>query len=98
MPVQAAICLASLVGSADNRLRVSNTSMTFQRTLALVIVLLICAPHRNTAAAQAGDFGFRFESGTCWTERLDTFGGVFTQDLGGSPPRTVTAQMSLTDA
>lgn len=31
-------------------------------------------------------------------ERLDTFDGVFTKDLGGSPSRTVTAQISLTDA
>src|ERR1700733_2128572 len=77
---------------------VSNSSLTIRRTLLVMIVLLIYAPYRHTAAAQGTDFGFRFESGMCWTDRLDTFSGVFTQNLGGLPPRTVTAQISLTDA
>jgi hypothetical protein len=72
------------------------TSVTFQRVLAIVIVLLLYAPTSNIAAAQASDFGFRFEFGPCspWvTERLDTFNGVFTANLGDEPVR-----MSLTDA
>ena len=72
--------------------------MTFHRTLPLVVVLLFYAPKANTAAAQAGDFGFRFEVGTCLTERLDTFDGVFVKNLGGEPARSVTAHISLTDA
>ena len=63
-----------------------------------MIVLLLCAPNGNNVAAQAGDFGFRFEVGDCLTERLDTFNGVFTKNLGGEPARTVTAQIVLTDA
>jgi hypothetical protein len=72
--------------------------VTFQRTLAVVIVLLLYTPTGNTVAAQASDFGFRFEFGPCspWvTERLDTFNGVFTANLGA---QTATAPMSLTDA
>jgi hypothetical protein len=72
--------------------------VTFQRLLAIVIVLLLYTPTRNIAAAQASDFGFRFEVGDCLTERLDTFNGVFTKNLGGEPARTVTAQIVLTDA
>src|SRR5580704_4173814 len=73
--------------------------VTFQRTLAVVIVLLLSAPTGNINAAQASDFGFRFEFGICFTERLDTFSGVFTETFYGVPARpTVTAQMSLTDA
>ena len=77
---------------------VSHSPVTLQRTLAVVIVLLLYAPNGNNVAAQAGDFGFRFEVGDCLTERLDTFDGVFTKNLGGEPARTVTAQISLTDA
>jgi hypothetical protein len=72
--------------------------VTLQRTLAVVILLLAYAPNGNTAAAQAGDFGFRFEVGHCLTERLDTFSGIFTKNLGGWPARTVTAPIVLTDA
>jgi hypothetical protein len=32
------------------------------------------------------------------TERLDTFSGIFTKNLGGEPARTVTAPIVLTDA
>ena len=76
----------------------SNSHVTRQRPLVLVMVLLFCAPNRNNVAAQAADFGFRFEVGTCLTERLDTFDGVFVKDIGGEPARTVTAHISLTDA
>jgi hypothetical protein len=78
----------------------SNSRVTFQRTLAILIVLLLRAPKGNTSPAQAGDFGFRFEVGDCLTEQFDTFAGVFTKDLGGAPARTriVTARLSLTDA
>jgi hypothetical protein len=72
--------------------------VTFQRTLAVVIVFLLYAPKGNTFAAQADDFGIRFEVGDCLTERLDTFTGVFTKNLGGEPGRTVTAHISLTGA
>src|SRR5262249_15494696 len=48
--------------------------------------------------AQASDFGFRFEVGDCSTERLDTFSGIFTKNLGGWPARIVTAPIVLTDA
>ena len=77
----------------------SNSPMKFQRTLVVVIVLLLFYPYDGrSAAAQAGDFGFRFEVGDCLTERLDTFNGLFTKDLGGEHARTVTAPISLTDA
>jgi hypothetical protein len=70
---------------------------------------LLYAANSDTAAAQAGDFGFRFEVGSCpgppvkdlpngVIERLDTFTGVFTENLGGEPARSVTAKISLTDA
>ncbi len=76
----------------------SKSPVTFKRTLVLVIALVLYAPRVNTSAAQAGDFGFRFEVGDCLAERLDTFTSVFTKNLGGEPARTVTAQISLTDA
>jgi len=84
----------------------SNTLVTFRRALAVVAVFLLCSPTARLAAAQAGDFDFRFEFGPCLvpsvgfpnggTERLDTFNGVFTENLGGEPARTVTAKISLT--
>src|SRR2546429_7080336 len=77
---------------------VSHSPVTVQRMLAIVIVLLLYAPKADTAAAQAADFGFRFEVGDCLTERLDTFSGVFTKNLGGEPTETVKAQIYLTDA
>src|SRR5438132_11407312 len=77
---------------------VSHSPVTVQRMLAIVIVLLLYAPKADTAAAQAADFGFRFEVGDCFTERLDTFSGVFTKNLGGDPTETVKAQIYLTDA
>jgi hypothetical protein len=72
--------------------------MTFRRTFVVVILVLAYAPNGNTTAAQAGDFGFRFAVEHCWTERLDTFSGIFTKNLGGWPARTVTAPIMLTDA
>jgi len=72
--------------------------MTFRRTFAVVILLLAYPPNGNTSAAQAGDFGFRFAVEHCLTERLDTFSGIFTKNLGGWPARTVTAPIVLTDA
>ena len=36
--------------------------------------------------------------GDCAAERLDTFTGIFTKDLGGSSARTATAHIALTDA
>jgi hypothetical protein len=70
-----------------------------QRTLVLaIVVLLLYAPKGNNVVAQAGDFGFRFEVGDCFTERLDTFDGVFTKNLGGVPALTVTAHIALTDS
>jgi len=65
---------------------------------AVVILLLADTPNGNTSAAQAGDFGFRFEVEHCLTEQLDTFSGIFTKNLGGWPARTVTAPIALTDA
>jgi len=76
---------------------VSNALVTLQRALAIVAVLLLY-PKTNTVAAQAEGFGFRFEVGDCATERLDTPTGIFTKELGGSPVRTVTAQVVLTPA
>jgi hypothetical protein len=63
-------------------------------------LVLLYAANSDTAAAQAGDFGFRFEVTRCLldAERLDTFVGEFTKNLGGSPARIVTAKISLTDA
>src|SRR5579864_2068895 len=77
---------------------VSHSPVTFQRTTASVFVLLLLALEGHSSAVQAGDFGFRFEVGDCFTERLDTFNSVFTKNLGGEPARTVSAQISLTDA
>src|SRR5262245_52450383 len=77
---------------------VSNPFVEFLRTLGVVIVLLLYAAKGYVSAAQAADFGFRFEVGDCLTERLDTFNGAFTKNLGGFPARTATAQISLTDA
>lgn len=71
--------------------------VTLQRTLALVAALLLYAPKAETAAAQSGDFGFRFEFGSCLVERLDTFSGTFTQGVPGPSPRIATTQMALTD-
>jgi hypothetical protein len=65
---------------------------------AVVVLLLAYPPKGNMTAAQAGDFGFRFEFGDCSTDRLDTFSGIFTKNLGGWPARTVTAPILLTDA
>jgi len=48
--------------------------------------------------AQAPDFGFRFQFGMCMTSTFDTFTGVFTRELGGDPPRSVTTSLSLSDA
>jgi hypothetical protein len=77
----------------------SNPFVGFLGTLGVVIVvLLLHAPEGNAFAAQAADFGFRFEVGDCLTERFDTFSGVFTKNLGGELARTATAQISLTDA
>jgi hypothetical protein len=72
------------------------SSVTFLRTLAIAAVLLIYAPSTH-AAAQAGDFGFRFAVGDCAAERFDTFTGIFTKDLGGSLG-SATAHIALTDA
>jgi hypothetical protein len=72
-------------------------SVTYRRTLAIVLVLLIYAPNTH-AEAQSGDFGFRFEFGSCLVERLDTFNGTFTQGVPGPSPRIATAKMALTDA
>jgi hypothetical protein len=58
---------------------------------------LIYAPNTH-AAPQAGDFWFRFAVGDCAAERFDTFSGVFMKDMGGSPTRTATAHIALTDA
>jgi hypothetical protein len=77
---------------------VSNSLVTLQRTVAVLILLLLYAANANTYAAKTGDFGFRFEIGDCPTERLDTFNGVFTKSLGGEPAHTVAAHISLTDA
>jgi hypothetical protein len=75
----------------------ANSHMTVHRTLVLLtVVVLLYAPSGNNVTAQAADFGFRLEVGDCLTERLDTFIGVFTKNLGGS--QAVTAHISLTDA
>jgi hypothetical protein len=88
----AAICLTHGAGAADNEFMLLKARVTVQRTLAVVIVLLLCAPTGNINAAQASDFGFRFEFAPCGplvTERLDTFNGVFTANLGGQDRRRV---------
>jgi hypothetical protein len=69
-----------------------------RNAVVMTVVLLLYAPKGNNVVAQAGDFGFRFEVGDCLTERLDTFDGLFTKDLGGVPARIVTAHIALTDA
>jgi hypothetical protein len=74
------------------------SSVTLRRTQVLVVFLLIFAPNAH-AAAQSGDFDFRFEFGSCLVERLDTSNGTFTQGVPGpSPRRIATAKMALTDA
>src|SRR5215813_3743387 len=83
----------------------SSTLVTFRRTLA--VVFLFCAATASRAAGQDADFGFRFEFGPCLvpslefpnggTGRLDTFNGVFTENLGGEPRRIVTTPISVTD-
>ena len=62
------------------------------------IVLLFYPAGVDAVRAQAADFGFRFEVGDCLTERLDTFSGVFTKELGGDAARTATAHLSLTES
>jgi hypothetical protein len=76
----------------------SKRPVTFRRMVAVVVLLLAYPAKGNTSVAQAGDFGFRFEVGDCSTERLDTFSGIFTKNLGGWPARIVTAPIVLTDA
>ena len=73
-------------------------SATVRRTSAVVVLFLLSTSNHHTLAAQPADFGFRFEVRDCLAERLDTFSGIFTKDLGGSPGRTVKAQIALTDA
>jgi len=69
-----------------------------QRTLAAGIACLLYTTSSLAAAGQAGDFGFRFSVGDCLTERLDTFTGVFTKELGGDPAQTASAHIALTDS
>jgi hypothetical protein len=61
------------------------------------IVLLFSPAGGDAVRAQAADFGFRFEVGVCLTERLDTFSGMFIEELGGDRARTATARLSLTE-
>ena len=77
----------------------SNSRVKRQRNaVVMTVVLLLYAPKGNNVLAQAGDFGFRFEVGDCLTERLDTFDGLFTKNLGGVPARIVAAHIALTAA
>ena len=85
------IPLFSAVAPVDNLL-------VRQRTLAAGIALLLYAPSSLGAAGQAADFGFRFSVGSCLTERLDTFTGLFTKELGGYPVQTASSHVVLTDA
>jgi hypothetical protein len=65
---------------------------------AIVTVALLWAFTGGVVTAQSSDFGFRFEVGDCLAERLDTFSGVFTKNLGGERSRIVTTELSLTDS
>jgi hypothetical protein len=40
------------------------------------------------------DFGFRVESGACYTDVLDTFEGTFTKDLIADPPISIPLRLS----
>src|SRR5947209_7944807 len=102
--------MSLLSGKPDNQGMGSTFPVTFTRALSVSLLVLLYAASSDTAAAQAGDFGFRFDVGRCLgppikdlpdgvIERLDTFTGVFTENLGGEPPgRSVTAKISLTHA
>jgi hypothetical protein len=71
---------------------------------ALAIALqLACGALGSAAAPTAGkgyppepgsDFGFRLESGACFTDVLDTFKGTFTKDLISDPPITIPLRLS----
>jgi len=64
-----------------------------------VLVLIICyPPSGNRVAAQAEDFGFRFEVGDCLPEKFDSFSGAFSKKLGVDPAASATFRLSLTDA
>jgi hypothetical protein len=64
-------------------------------TVAVLIVTIGRSPNLTGVSLQAADFGFRFDVGDCLGESLDTFTGMFTKDLGGSPRRSVTAHIVL---
>jgi hypothetical protein len=93
--------LALDIAADDNPFMLSELRVRYSQALAITIFLLLSAPTIKIATAQADDFGFRFEFEPCFpwiTVQLDTFNGVFTANTGGEPTRTVTVQMSLTDA
>lgn len=72
------------------------------RTIVAIVAFLVSFSQGSNAAAdrmgQASDFGFRLSVQLCLTETVDTFTSMFTKELGGDPPRSATAQLSLSDA
>jgi hypothetical protein len=64
--------------------------------MAAVLLFFVVNNSGGARAAQPGDFGFRFEIGSCLPERFDTFTGLFTKSLGGG--QIGTANITLTDA
>jgi hypothetical protein len=70
--------------------------MRLPPSLAVGLVVMLYAPNSRVVAAQAANFGFRFSFGSCLTERLDTFTGMFSKELGDG--RTATAHIVLTEA
>ena len=76
-----------------------NTTAALRSVIAFVLgsVLLSCMLGGCSEAKPQGtgqDFGFRFESGACFTDVLDTFEGTFTKDLIYDPPVTIPLRLS----
>jgi hypothetical protein len=71
------------------------------RFFTLVLSIWLGGLMTASASAQplpAGDFGFRFQFGMCWTETFDSFAGTYTHDADGDEKRAISTQFSLTDA
>jgi len=84
--------------AGDNRYLAGSRVAAAAQTVAATVMLLFCAFDHHTLGAQANDFAFRFRVGDCLPERLDTFSGTFTKDLGGYPPQLATTRLALTNA
>jgi hypothetical protein len=79
----------------------SNSPVTFQRTLAVVIVLLLYAPKGNTSRAQApqsaeptADFAFRFDFKPCAGNTLDTYTNQYIREMEPGQP-TISIPLTL---